>query len=372
MNSNAFIYLIQETLNKQNLKRTDFVNLMESLKNPYLVLVFCILSLRTKDETTYPAALRLFDLAKKDLLSESDPFIKIYLGDKLIKNESDKHQDDMKNCEWNQYYDIPCEMPGCGKLRIEVWDYDDLLSDDLIGATEIDLEDRFFDQKWQSLENKPIEIRPLIHPDESQPQGTISLWMEMFPSEERSDPKWDPKCIDKEPNIKYEARFVVWETEDMEMMDVEGTSDVYVLGYFNIKDKQSTDVHYRCQTGVASFNWRMLLPFETPALNNTLTIQAYDNDFFCSDDLICYQKLDISELIKIPSISTENENIENEDDPKNYSIQFEKHKKMGSCVCGENQFVRKFADTYKKNGRSQSGSGINTFENLKRQYNQIS
>ena len=55
---------IVEILNKQNLKRTDFVNLMESLKNPYLVLVFCILSLRTKDETTYPAALRLFKLAK--------------------------------------------------------------------------------------------------------------------------------------------------------------------------------------------------------------------------------------------------------------------------------------------------------------------
>ena len=53
-----------EILNNQNLKRTDFVQLMEGLKNPYLVLVFCILSLRTKDETTYGAALRLFDLAK--------------------------------------------------------------------------------------------------------------------------------------------------------------------------------------------------------------------------------------------------------------------------------------------------------------------
>ena len=55
---------IIEILNSQNLKRTDFVMLMEKLKNPYLVLVFCILSLRTKDETTYPAALRLFELGK--------------------------------------------------------------------------------------------------------------------------------------------------------------------------------------------------------------------------------------------------------------------------------------------------------------------
>ena len=55
---------IVKILNEQNLPRTDFVKMMEKLKDPYLVLVFCILSLRTKDETTYPASLRLFELAK--------------------------------------------------------------------------------------------------------------------------------------------------------------------------------------------------------------------------------------------------------------------------------------------------------------------
>src|SRR6185295_7479101 len=32
-------------------------------KSPFLVLISCILSLRTKDETTLPASLRLFELA---------------------------------------------------------------------------------------------------------------------------------------------------------------------------------------------------------------------------------------------------------------------------------------------------------------------
>ena len=35
----------------------------ERTKNPFLVLISCILSLRTKDTTTGPAAKRLFDLA---------------------------------------------------------------------------------------------------------------------------------------------------------------------------------------------------------------------------------------------------------------------------------------------------------------------
>ena len=65
---------IVKILTEQNLKKSDFVNLMEKLKNPYLVLIFCILSLRTKDEITYPAALRLFELAKtpKDMLLISE------------------------------------------------------------------------------------------------------------------------------------------------------------------------------------------------------------------------------------------------------------------------------------------------------------
>ncbi len=65
---------IVKILNEQNLKKSDFVNLMEGLKNPYLVLIFCILSLRTKDETTYGAALRLFELAKtpQEMMTKSE------------------------------------------------------------------------------------------------------------------------------------------------------------------------------------------------------------------------------------------------------------------------------------------------------------
>lgn len=43
--------------------QSDFVKLMDSFKNPYLVLIACILSLRTNDKTTYPATLRMLKLA---------------------------------------------------------------------------------------------------------------------------------------------------------------------------------------------------------------------------------------------------------------------------------------------------------------------
>lgn len=44
--------------------RSEFVELMEKFNDPYLVLIGCILSLRTNDKTTYPATLRMLELAK--------------------------------------------------------------------------------------------------------------------------------------------------------------------------------------------------------------------------------------------------------------------------------------------------------------------
>ncbi len=52
------------TLEKAKQPQSEFVKLMGSFKDPYLVLISCILSLRTNDRTTYPATLRMLELAK--------------------------------------------------------------------------------------------------------------------------------------------------------------------------------------------------------------------------------------------------------------------------------------------------------------------
>ena len=204
----------------------------------------------------------------------------------------------MKNCKWYKYYDLVCELPGTSQLKISIWDYDDLMLDSLIGYTKIDLEDRYFDNKWQELIEKPIEVRPLLHDDIKGSQGEIYLWLEIFDVDEKNN--HNPIPIEPEPIIDLEMRLVVWETEGIDLMDIEGTSDIYIIGYIEQKEKQTTDVHYRCQTGCGSFNWRMLLPIHTPISPNKLTIQVYDNDIFSSDDFICGAEINLQNLIVIP------------------------------------------------------------------------
>lgn len=56
---------IVEILKNAKQPQSDFVQLMDSFKDPFIVLIACILSLRTNDRTTYPATLRMLELGKK-------------------------------------------------------------------------------------------------------------------------------------------------------------------------------------------------------------------------------------------------------------------------------------------------------------------
>ena len=240
--------------------------------------------------------LELNNLAKRDAFSESDPYIIIKIGNEEKVNEKKNKIDDMKDCKWYKYYDILTELPGNSTLTLQVMDYDPIFSDELIGETKIDIEDRFFDQKWRDLQNKPIEVRQLNHPDYSNSQGQVKMWLEIFDKSERGE--MTPWNIEPEPESELELRLIVWETENMECMDVEGTSDIYVIGYIDQKDKQSTDIHFRCQNGNASFNWRMVIPIKLPCKKYDLTFQVFDNDILARDDFICGGKINLYRFIR--------------------------------------------------------------------------
>lgn len=71
---------IVQTLKEAKQPMSDFVQLMETFhlkeNGPFLVLISCILSLRTNDKTTYPATLRMLTLGTKP-----EDFAKVKTGD---------------------------------------------------------------------------------------------------------------------------------------------------------------------------------------------------------------------------------------------------------------------------------------------------
>jgi len=229
--------------------------------------------------------LRAEGLPSMDTFSESDPYLKLILGSEE-QNNRNEYQTDKVDCDFNKIFTFKTTLPGASLLRIQVWDYDFLVPDDLIGETTIDLENRFFSKKWQKLRNNvPIETRELIHPlHRYERNGRISLWLEIHPLPLKFDRIWD---ITPKPPTEFELRVVVWEVEDVPSMDVEDCSDLYVEGNFKGKI-QRTDTHFRAQNGYGSFNWRMVWPLVVSEEDMDLTIsfQVWDKDFFSPNDYI--------------------------------------------------------------------------------------
>ena len=93
-------------------------------------------------------------------------------------------------------------------------------------------------------------------------------------------------------------RVVVWDTKELACMDVEGTSDAFVKAFLEPKTAKETDCHYRCSTGNASFNYRLLYNVNAPQENYIFTVQCWDRDFFASNDLIGEVQLDLKSLFE--------------------------------------------------------------------------
>ena len=107
-----------------------------------------------------------FDLSSRDNGSASDPYLKITCNDKTY-NERDNYQLDEPNPTFYKHYEFEGTFPGTSPIRIEVFDYDEIFGDDLIGTTILDLEDRYFSLEWQSLQDKPVEYRQIYHQSSS-------------------------------------------------------------------------------------------------------------------------------------------------------------------------------------------------------------
>jgi hypothetical protein len=85
----------------------------------------------------------------------------------------------------------------------------------------------------------------------------VKCWVDIMPTElPEAKTVLD---IRPRPAEEFEVRVAVWDTIDIKMMDVEGTSDAYVRCFFDSKrEAKETDTHFRCSDGKASFNYRLI------------------------------------------------------------------------------------------------------------------
>ena len=91
--------------------------------------------------------------------AKSDPYLIVSLG-KDVVNDRQNAVDDVTDVDLYKLIEFNAELPGTSWLNIKVIDKNDFNSDGLIGQTGVDLEDRWFDSRWQEWgeENKVVPV----------------------------------------------------------------------------------------------------------------------------------------------------------------------------------------------------------------------
>ncbi|CBN78812.1 conserved unknown protein [Ectocarpus siliculosus] len=241
---------------------------------------------------------------------KSDPYLKVKLGKESFDDKKN-YIDDVTDADFYKCVEINGTLPGASQLEIDVMDYDDIGRDELIGRTVIDLEDRWFDTRWQAwgiqnrsedmnnmrFQTKPLETRTLLVPTSLAPQGQLRCWLDIMSAEDAR--AFPPDDVSLPPNRDFEVRVVFWKCKDVVAMDtVTEQNDLFVKSWVEGCDAQETDTHWFAKKGKGSFNWRMKFKVSLGPRTRAwkfpyLTVQLWDRDLFKFNDHIAEGQLDL-------------------------------------------------------------------------------
>lgn len=286
---------------------------------------------------------------KYDLFSENDCYLKLKIGEIEI-NDSKNTIQDRDNPIFNYRYEIEHEFPGASTLTITLMEQDEFF-DDYIGEVKVDLEERFYNEKYRTLTDVPIETHHVINKNTDLTVGKLRFWVDIFrntssknktqnkrtnsiphqsPSsgrgmadslnlsysealtdysegaEYRKKRIWDISSI---PPQTMELRVIVWEVSEVPNNDPEDMSDIYIQGVLRGEREdiiRRTDTHWRSSTGYGSFNWRLIFPIHidqyslSPDFQDKLKLelQVWDQDVITSNDFISSVEINLKPLIE--------------------------------------------------------------------------
>ena len=274
-----------------------------------------------KGSTILPSDVTQHSLKEGGLVYDDSPQVK------AVDGAPASSTDDTLNPYFGQLYQVETVLPGASRLSIELYDHKDISekvktagwTGEEIGATILDLEDRYFSSNWtgyckgQHQRNKsnahaPIETRTLRRAGFALPRGQLELWVDIFDSADvdagrrgrLETPQY--RAFRREPE-PFELRVAVMEARNMHPMEGDRNDLKFSAEVFTHKgdatlqgtERKSTDTHRKTRHG--SFNqWirfkDLQLYHPVPTISpkqrqrQRLLLKAWDADTFTADDLI--------------------------------------------------------------------------------------
>ena len=184
------------------------------------------------------------------------------------------------NPEFNKCFQLPCSFPENSVLHIELYErHTGGLAavgaapvDTLIGSAMIDIENRWFHPKYQTLTDVPVEVWTLRSGDAASiPKGKLRLWLELMdqvtsmgrPIEALPSPQ--PETL--------QVRAVLWRTRGVPNTEGEEQSHQGLSVFMQNLDPLQSDTHYGSLDGTGTFNYRFVLNPTVPTEDGTVRFQ---------------------------------------------------------------------------------------------------
>eukprot|EP00741_Cyanophora_paradoxa_P023390 tig00021580_g22596.t1 len=257
---------------------------------------------------------------------KADPYLRFLLGGLEDIRKKERKAATMQP-KFYETFTKHVELPGSSLLTLQLFDYDVLGRDELIGETTIDLEDRWYSRQWQAsvaawdplkrrtyslparpdpeslapgvFLTRPMERRTLRDPCQPKlSRGQVEIIVDMMTMEEAAS---HPAITLVPPNQRFEVRAIVWQARNLSIKDrVSNSNDVFVACVLEAGDHfedvtQETDVHLNAKEGKGLLHWRFIFPVDLPLAHPVLKFQAFDKDVLGSD-AIGEVALDVTDL----------------------------------------------------------------------------
>ncbi|KAE8605652.1 hypothetical protein XENTR_v10015261 [Xenopus tropicalis] len=283
---------------------------------------------------------RATDLHPADINGKADPYVVIKLGKTDIKDK-ENYISKQLNPVFGKSFDIEATFPMESMLTVAVYDWDLVGTDDLIGETKIDLENRYYSKhratcgisKTYAIHGynlwrdpvKPTQIlsklckEGKIDGPHYGPGGRVKVTNRVFTGPTEIDDEngqkkqtdehlalsvlqhWEdiprvgcklvPEHVETRPLLNpdkpgiEQGRIEMW--VDMFPMDMPAPGPAIDISPRKPKrwlkgqqeDKQDTDVHYHSLTGEGNFNWRFLFPFDYLMAEEKIVISKKESMF---------------------------------------------------------------------------------------------
>eukprot|EP00922_Rhytidocystis_sp_ex-Travisia-forbesii_P052039 GHVS01077235.1.p1 GENE.GHVS01077235.1~~GHVS01077235.1.p1 ORF type:complete len:892 (+),score=116.78 GHVS01077235.1:2085-4760(+) len=238
--------------------------------------------------------LRLYIIKGAAIQCKTRAQLEVSTGTKASVSIIDSHEgheghSDIHRPSFWRLHEMDLRLPEEARLLLTVKDSNSGIGDDpVVGYTNIDLEDRWFSECWQSMMRSavvPSEFRNLVKINtEKQSKGTLEMWLELIDTAKVGD----VAATDLRPPAptELELRVVAWRCDNIPLVDGGDHVDVQLQCSLDCSayegkhpTSQETDTHHNSRDGRAMFNWRFVFPkIQMPLECCLLQIRVMDDN----------------------------------------------------------------------------------------------